>query len=137
MGNVHYRMLVNTIGETYTKDICQYLCKKGTDRILIPSRFRKNANLAHVLPKTIYKQVVNEFGGMRLKPIEITEKDRLKVMARAVRILEKELTDDEIALVLQRSARTIRYSYRYKDEERIESYIANNHSIKQMSLFDH
>ncbi|MCF6775985.1 hypothetical protein L3V83_05280 [Thiotrichales bacterium 19X7-9] len=137
MGNMHYKMLNNVVGETYTKDICNYLQEKGTDRILIPSKFKMSSNLATVLPESIFKKLVIELGGMRLRPIEITENDRLRITQKAVSILEKELTEDEIALVLQRSVRTIRYAYRYKGTDKSIAYDQLKEPIKQMNLFDH
>ncbi|MCF6764840.1 hypothetical protein L3V82_03565 [Thiotrichales bacterium 19S3-7] len=133
MGNMHYKMLRNVVGETYTKNICDYLQEKGTDRILIPAKYKMRSNLSDILPESIFKKLVTELGGMRLRPVEITESDRLRITQRAVSILEKELTEDEIALVLQRSVRTIRYAYRYNKSEDIHQ---SQQQVKQMSLFD-
>ncbi|MCF6766813.1 hypothetical protein L3V86_00325 [Thiotrichales bacterium 19S11-10] len=135
MGNMHYKMLSNTIGDKYTKNICSYLEKQGKDRVLIPHKFRKNSHLSDLLPEEIYKKLVSELGGMRLKPIEITETDRIRITKKAVSILQQELTEDEIALVLQRSARTVRYAYR---DRRMPSQVANSDcENRQMSLFDY
>ncbi|MCF6766478.1 hypothetical protein L3V82_11900 [Thiotrichales bacterium 19S3-7] len=100
----------------------------------MPSQYDDNSVLSKILPENIFRILINDFGGERLRPVGYVESDLIKIRSKMVKTLSKEFTEDEIAFCLGLKPRTIRYMYKFRQEH---SHFSDTSELsRQRDLFE-